>query len=185
LDKAAAHEARQAKGGLVVSTESAWSLDRQVHAVGATWLDRQLVGGAPVPLGTVGFGREVEDALAKRTDHLIEEGLAERRNNRVVFARNLLATWRERELAQQASVLEAETGLKHHRPDEGERIAGVYRRSLQLASGRFAMIAGEREFALVPWRPILERSRDQQVAGIVRGSTISWQLGRKRGMGVG
>jgi hypothetical protein len=31
----------------------------------------------------------------------------------------------------------------------------------------------------------LERSRDQQVAGIVRGSTISWQLGRKRGMGVG
>jgi hypothetical protein len=91
---------------------------------------------------------------------------------------------RERELAQQASALVAETGLKHHRPGDGERIEGVYRRSLQLASGHFAMIAGEREFALVPWRPILERGRDQQVAGIVRGTTISWQLGRKRGMGI-
>ncbi|MEZ5874800.1 MAG: DUF3363 domain-containing protein [Hyphomicrobiales bacterium] len=173
LDRAAAHEASRAKGGLVVSTESAWSLDRQVHAVGATWLDRQLVGGATLPLGKTGFGRTVEDALGKRTDYLIQQGLAERRNNRVIFARNMLATLRERELAQQASALEAETGLKHHRSGEGDRIEGVYRRPLQLASGRFAMIAGEREFALVPWRPILERSRDQQVTGIVRGTTIS------------
>jgi hypothetical protein len=184
LGKAAAHEASRAKGGYAVSTESAWSLDRQVHAVGATWLDRQLVGAKPLPLGKVGFGREVDDALGKRTDHLIEQGLAERRNNRVIFARNLLATLRERELTQQASALEAETGLTHHRFGDGERIEGVYRRSLQLASGRFAMIAGEREFALVPWRPILERSRNQQVTGIFRGTTISWQLGRKRGMGI-
>jgi hypothetical protein len=87
-------------------------------------------------------------------------------------------------LAHQASVLEADTRLKQPRPAAGERIARVYRRPLQLASGRVALLAGEREFALEPWRPLLERSRDQQVAGIVRGSTISWQLGRKRGMGI-
>jgi hypothetical protein len=35
-DKAAAYEASRAKGGLVVSTESGWSLDRHVDAISAT-----------------------------------------------------------------------------------------------------------------------------------------------------
>lgn len=58
---------------------------------------------------------------------------------------------------------------------------GIYRRSVELASGRFAVIEKSREFTLVPWRPVLERSLGKQVAGIARGETISWALGRQRG----
>ena len=63
----------------------------------------------------------------------------------------------------------------------GERIEGVYRRRLDLASGRFAVIEKSREFTLVPWRPVLERNLGKPVAGIARSDAISWTLGRQRG----
>ncbi len=48
-----------------------------------------------------------------RADFLAEQGLAEHRGQRVVLARNLLATLRGRELAQAAKDNVAETGLEH------------------------------------------------------------------------
>lgn len=62
------------------------------------------------------------------------------RGQRVVFARNLLATLRGRELAQAAKDIAAETGLEHRPAADGQRVAGIYRRSLMLASGRYAML---------------------------------------------
>jgi hypothetical protein len=41
----------------------------------------------------------------------------------------------------------------------GERIEGIYRRPLELASGRYAVIERSREFALMSWRPVLEHAR--------------------------
>jgi hypothetical protein len=77
--------------------------------------------------------------------------------------------------------LSGELGLDYAEARSGERVEGIYRRSLDLASGRFAVIEKCREFTLVPWRPVLERSLGKQVSGIVRGETVSWTLGRQRG----
>jgi len=38
---------------------------------------------------------------------------------------------------------------------DGERAAGVYRRMVVAASGRFAMLVDGLGFSLVPWRPVL------------------------------
>ncbi|MBN9264043.1 MAG: DUF3363 domain-containing protein, partial [Hyphomicrobium sp.] len=48
-------------------------------------------------------------------------------------------------------------------------------------SGKFAVIATERQFTMVPWRPLLDRHLGREAAGIVRGIGVSWQLGRDRG----
>lgn len=56
-------------------------------------------------------------------------------------------------------------------------------RMLTLNSGRFILIEGTRDFALVPWRPVLERVRGQLVTGAVGGEGISWSIGWKRGLG--
>ncbi|OJU29132.1 MAG: hypothetical protein BGN89_20805 [Alphaproteobacteria bacterium 64-6] len=64
---------------------------------------------------------------------------------------------------------------------EGTTIYGRYRQTLTLTSGKFAVIATERQFTLVPWRPLLDRHLGREVAGIVRGIGVSWQLGRDRG----
>ncbi len=93
----------------------------------------------------------------------------------------MLPLLQRRELARVASQLSGELGLNYAEVGPGERIEGVYRRRLDLASGRFALIEKPREFTLVPWRPVLERNLGKPVAGIARGDRISWTLGRQRG----
>jgi hypothetical protein len=56
--------------------------------------------------------------------------------------------------------------------------------SAQLASGRFAMIDDGLGFSLVPWRPVIEKEIGREVVGVMRGDDISWQFGRKRGLGI-
>ena len=173
------------RSSFVLSVRSDIALDAQVTANGATWLDHQLLVREKSSLSEGGFGREVRDALQARVDHLESEGLVRRQGNRIIFARNLLDTLRRRELDAAAAQVAAEAGLTHRPLVEGETIAGKYRRRLNLASGRFAMIDDGLGFSLVPWRPALERELGRQVSGIMREGGVDWRLGRQRGLGIG
>ncbi|MGU5616382.1 DUF3363 domain-containing protein [Aeromonas caviae] len=102
-----------------------------------------------------------------------------------ILARNLLGTLRNRELAQAAKDIAAETGLEHRPVADGQRVAGIYRRSVKLASGRYAMLDDGMGFSLVPWRPVIEQRLGQQIAVTVRGGGVSWEIGRQRGPSVG
>jgi len=171
-------------GGVAVELKSHLPIERQARVIGATWLDQQLIGGGK-GLGDRGFGSEVKDALRARADFLAEQGLAERRGQRVVLARNLLATLRGSELAQAAKDIAAETGLEHRPAADGQRVVGIYRRSVMLASGRYAMLDDGTGFSLVPWRPVIEQRLGQQIAATVRTSGISWDMGRPQQLGRG
>jgi hypothetical protein len=174
----------QRLGGGAVELKSHLPIERQIRVIGATWLDQQLIGGG-TGLCDVGFGGEVKDTLRQRTDFLVEQGLAERRGQRVILARNLLATLRSRELAKTADDIAAETGLEHRPVTDGQRAAGIYRRSVLLASGRYAMLDDGMGFSLVPWKPVIEQRMGQQIAVTVRGSNVSWEIGRMQGPTVG
>ncbi|MDP1051237.1 DUF3363 domain-containing protein, partial [Klebsiella quasipneumoniae] len=87
-------------------------------------------------------------------EFLAEQGLAERRGQRVILARNLLATLRDRDVIRAAKDIATETGLEHRLAADGQRVTGIYRRSLMLASGRFAMLDDGMGFSLVPWTPV-------------------------------
>jgi type IV secretory pathway VirD2 relaxase len=181
LERAAAYEQMQARSSpVIVQTLSTLPLDRQVSAEGATWLDRELMADAKTPTRDAGFGRDVRDALGQRRRWLIEQELAREEQDRVIYRANMLALLRRRELARVGAQLSAELGLHYAQPYPGERIEGIYRRRLDLASGRYALIEKSREFTLVPWRPALERNLGKAVSGIPRGDTISWTLGRQR-----
>ena len=185
LDKAGAFEQAQSKRWPVeVRVESSLAIDKQVRATGATWLDHQLVGREKTPLRDLGFGRDVKQALDARRAYLVAEGLAEERGRRIRYQRNLLRTLRRRELQEAGARIAGETGLTYRELGDRDHVEGVYRRPVQLASGKFALIEGSREFVLVPWRPVLERNRGKQVAGLVRGLSISWNLTRARGRGI-
>jgi type IV secretory pathway VirD2 relaxase len=170
---------------VAIAVRSDLPIGDQVEAHGATWLDRRLVAADPVPLSEGGFGAEVREAMDARVEYLVQQGLARRQEQRVIFARDLLATLRRRELAAAASGLSAETGLPRHEVVEGDRVDGVYRRRLVLASGRFAMIEDGLGFTLVPWSPSLQRHLGRQVSGVAQASgTIAWSFGRKRELGI-
>ncbi|HBT6006102.1 TPA: relaxase/mobilization nuclease and DUF3363 domain-containing protein, partial [Klebsiella pneumoniae] len=174
----------QRLGGVAVDLKSHLPIERQARVIGATWLDQQLIGGGR-GLGDLGFGGDAKQALQQRADFLEEQGLAQRRGQRVILSRNLLQTLRNRELAQAAQHIAADSGLEHRHVTDGQRVAGIYRRSVILASGRYALLDDGMGFSLVPWRPIIEPRLGQQIAATVRGGGVSWEVGRQRGPGIG
>ncbi|GAB5377758.1 MAG: relaxase/mobilization nuclease RlxS [Acuticoccus sp.] len=186
LDRADAYEDRkrmQQPARLVVL--SSLGLEQMGDAHGATWLDRQLTAERPEPLRATGFGREAQHAIEHRRRWLLTQGLAEERDGRTVYPRHLLRELQRREVATTTERLSKELGKPFNEPMDGERIEGTYRRPLRLASGKFALIEQSKEFTLVPWRKTLERQRGQVIAGVVRGSSVSFEFGKKRGLGIG
>ena len=170
----------QRLGGVSVELRSHLPIERQACVIGATWLDQQLIGGAS-GIADNGFGSEVREALRQRSDFLIEQGLGERRGQRVILARNLLATLRDREIDFAAKTIATETGLAHRAVTDGERVTGIYRRNVLLASGRFAVLDDGMGFSLVPWKPVIDQRLGQSIVATVRGNSVSWEIGRQRG----
>lgn len=159
--------------------QSYWSLGEQVDALARSHLDRVLAGEAPAPEGDSGFSRRFERALQQRRLFLIEQGwMGEQQAGPSRQALQRMATL---ELSAKAKELSGELGL-HVLTHVPNRVAGVYARRIDLAQGRMALIIGERQAMLVPWRPALERFAGRAVEGVLRGQTLSWKL--ERGLGI-
>lgn len=181
LEKAAAFEARQLRDQPVtVEILSAVPLERLPYAEAATWLDRELVAEAPAPVRDAGFGREVRTTQALRRQWLIDEQLAEERDGQSIYRSGMIAVLQRRELLRVAGQLSDELGLRFVEARPGERVEGRFSRTVEMVSGRHALIERSRDFTLVPWRPVLERHLGKDVAGIVRESGINWTIGRQR-----
>ncbi len=170
---------------VALAVRSDLTIEQQITAKGATWLDRQAIAREPLALGGGGFGAEVREALDHRAQHLIGQGLAERQNRGVSFSRNLIETLRRRELDAVGAKLASESGRPFNKAAAGEYVAGAYQRRIALASGRFAMIDDGLGFQLVPWSPSLEKQLGRHVSGLARSDGgIDWSFGRKRGLGL-
>ncbi|EGF94729.1 type IV secretory pathway, VirD2 component relaxase [Brevundimonas diminuta ATCC 11568] len=107
--------------------------------------------------------------------------LAEEDQGKMVYRRDMLAQLRRREMSRIAGTLSDELGLGYVESRSGDRIEGVYRRPVDLASGRVALIEKSREFTLVPWRPVLDRHVGRTVSGVMKGDGVNWTIGRGRG----
>ena len=182
LQQAAAFEARLATDRPVtVELLSNVPLDRLKTMNAATWLDRELTAAEPLPLRDRGFGREVRSAQMVRQAWLVEQELAEQVGGRMNSRPDMLATLQQRELLTVAKSISEELCKPYEDARHGDRIDGVCKRRIDLASGRFALIEKSREFSLVPWRSVLERHVGKRVAGDLRDGGVSWTIGRGRG----
>ena len=175
----------QGRRRIALAVRSDLDIERQVHATGATWLDRQAIARDPIVLGGGGFGAEVRDAMERRAEHLVGQGMAERQSRGVSFSPGLIDTLRQREVDALGQKLATETGRPLTKAGTGEYVAGTYQQRFALASGRFAMIDDGLGFQLVPWTPSLEKQIGQHVSGVSRGNSgVDWSFGRKRGLGM-
>jgi hypothetical protein len=178
------HDAGRSPGGSL-RVLSTLDLEAQIASDGAVWLDRQLIGRDRLPVTMAGFGAEIETALEQRRQHHIAHGDARRDGKgRVFYRRDLLATLEGRELARVGAEIATTRDQPFRLATRGETIRGIYRETVQLASGRYALIENAKEFTLVPWRPVIERRLGREVVGLVTDGGISWQLGRDRGLGL-
>jgi type IV secretory pathway VirD2 relaxase len=181
VDRAAAYEARRHRDAPVeVETLSARPLEQLHGADAATWLDRELASHAPLAIRDAGFGREVRTAIAARRQWLVEQQLADSDGDRVRLRANALMMLQRRELLREGEALSNDIGKAFVEARSGERFEGKITRSVDLASGKFAVVEKALEFTLVPWRPMLERRIGQSASGIIRGDGVNWSFGRAR-----
>jgi hypothetical protein len=176
------HEGRAARA-VPVRIQVLARLELSAEAVndGPSWLDGELRQPASANIPNHGYGGEVRSALYQRQQWLIEQGFAEVQGDKLLFAPDMDAKLRQRELRAVAAQLSKELGLHFDQPVAGEQISGICRRRVDTSSGSYALVERSREFSLVPWRPELERAIGREIAGRVRASGgISWTLGRER-----
>ena len=165
---------------VAIETLSAIPLDKLPGTDAATWLDRELVAEAPVPVRDAGFGHEVRSAQAMRRQWLITEQLADEQDGQTVYRRGMLAALQRRELLRVARQLSDKLGVPFAEAREGEAVQGRLVRAVEMTSGRHALIERSRDFTLVPWRSVLDRHVGKSDSGIMRDGGINWTLGRQR-----
>ena len=176
LKRAQIYEERQSRRyPMAASVLSYWTLEEQVQAIGPTRLDRVLAGQAAPPLGEGGFARQHAQALQQRRLFLIEQGWLG--PNETLLPPSALKRMAEVELRSLADALSAEIGKPVLTTRLGS-VRGVYARRIDLAQGRVALIIGERQASVVPWRPALERFAGREIEGVMRGQGLSWGLAR-------
>ena len=181
LERVAAHEKAMLRDRPVaIDLLSVLPLEKLVDADAATWLDREALADAPKPTRDAAFGHEVQAAQARRAQWLVAQGLADERSGKVTYRPDMLSALQRRELLRVAGQLSDELSLPFGESAPGARIEGLYRRRIDLASGRFALVERSRDFTLVPWRPVLEARIGKPVSGIMRDGGVSWSFGRGR-----
>jgi len=184
LERAQDYERRRsAQAPVIIEILSVKSLEQLPAHDGETWLDRELLAEQRQRLGG-GFGIEVGRALARREQWLVDQGLIEREGDVIRYRASLLATLHRRELERAAERIASDRLLAYRPMGDSRRIEGTYRGAVQVGDRHYAIIEKTLEFTLVPWRPVLERARGRHVSGIARGQSISWTLGRSRGLGI-
>ncbi len=122
--------------------------------------------------------------MVQRRERHIEQGDATRaRDGRIFYRRSsLLDTLREREVARVGAEMAKSKALPFRAATDGDTVSGT----VQLSSGKFAIVEQSHEFTLVPWRPVIDRQLGREVAGSCRadryhgswGGNGGWDLGR-------
>jgi len=162
------------------------NLEKLVATEGATWLDRELASKAPRQSANQGFGVDVKAALRNRMQWLAEQGLTQAMDGGVARpTTKALNDLTHRELQRTAVSITSRSGLAHANPIEGEAFSGIYKHSVNLASGKYAIIENAKEFVLVPWKPSIEDMRGKIVSNVA-GPNRTWEtvIARQRGLGI-
>lgn len=172
LERALQYERRRANREPVqIERLTLMALEQMPTHDGITWLDEDAnLSQARGRRGS--FGWKVADAMRRRQQWLIEQGIAERQDK--------LEVLRRRELQRVADQISRELGSYFVEAEPGVVVEGTYRRSVHVGATRMAVIENSREFTLVPWRSVLHRQFGKEVSGIMRGSDVSWTFGRQR-----
>jgi hypothetical protein len=183
VERGQAYDLSQGGDGLRVRTLSTLNLEQQIGSHGATWLDRELVARERVAIADSGFGRQVNNALSRRSLRLVEMGHATAKDGKIHIPVRTVTTLLRQEVERVGQQMARERGLTYVPANAGEYVSGRLAGVASLVSGRFAMIENGLGFQLVPWQPILEKRIGQHITGLQRDDGgIEWTLGRNRGL---
>jgi type IV secretory pathway VirD2 relaxase len=156
---------------------------QQVEYDGPTWLDRAAAAHERPAASSTGFGGELDQALKARAEWLIQKKLAERDVSGALRPKaKMAALLRERETRRLVQSLSRQLNATYVPHALGDRVSGVYDRTIDLPAGKMALIRNKDTFTLAPWRPALEPIRGRAVTGLIQQHRVIWALDRGRGI---
>jgi type IV secretory pathway VirD2 relaxase len=183
VERGQTYDLSQGGDGLRVRNLSALNLEKQIGSHGATWLDRELIARERMATADSGFGRQVNNALSRRAQRLVEMGHATAKDGNIHISASTVATLQRQEVERVGQQMARERGLTYMPANASEYVSGRLAGIASLVSGPFAMIENGLGFQLVPWQPILEKRIGQYITGLQRDDGgIEWTLGRRRGL---
>jgi hypothetical protein len=190
-ERGQAYDLARDRANIHISILSPIGLDPQLGHDGATWLDRELVSRSRIALAGEGFGQEVMAAFEKRKQALANMGYVnDLGDGRVRAPKDLIQRLEAADIERTGKALAAERGLQWRPVVSGNHLTGQLVGSIQLSSGRFAMMEsfsgdGGLGFSLVPWQPVLDKRIGQHISGIAMpGGGVDWSFARSRGLGL-
>ena len=158
---------------------SYWELERLPQVIGETWLDRTIVSEQRPAIRERGFGAEVSKALQLREEHLIANGLALSDTPGTITPNHkMLAELSQRGRIALLTRLETEIDLPHRHLADGDRFQGRHIKTVDLPTGRLAVIANNREFTTIPWRSELLQMRERDLTLTVQNRAIAVTVSR-------
>jgi type IV secretory pathway VirD2 relaxase len=183
VERGQVYDLGQGGDGLRVRALSSLNLEKQIGSHGATWLDRELIARERMATADSGFGQQVDNALGRRAQRLVEMGHATAKDGNIHISASTVATLQRQEVERVGQQMARERGLSYIPANAGDYVSGRLAGIASLVSGRFAMIENGLGFQLVPWQPILEKRIGQHITGLQRDDGgIEWTLGRNRGL---
>ena len=169
--RAMAHDASRT-GRVELQVRSWLPLKDQPRHAGLTWLDEH-AGALP--------GDHLAAARTARLEFLRQKGwLGDGASEIDETLRNRL---RAMELRRTYGALAAASGRGAVELVQGNRFEGQFEKAIDLGQGRLALIGNAREFALVPWRPEIERHRGRELTVKRTAQGVTWTIGTGRGLG--
>lgn len=181
LDRVTDYErGRAGRSPMAITVMSTTSVEKQASLEAPTWLDKELAAKGPLDLANHGFGKDTARALYQRQQWLLDRELADIDSGRLTIRPGMAEALSRGSINNLVGQLSQDLGMEGREALQYERVDGVYRRSVEAGSKRFALIEQSREFVLVPWRPEMERYIGPQITGIAHGDSMSWELGRGR-----
>jgi predicted transcriptional regulator len=151
-------------------------LSQMETARGVTWLDERLTEYGPEGIAD----KAIQASILKRRTELKKMGFKFAHDGRLPAA--AIDQLRDADLRSASNDLSEAYGKPFTPLGDSRQVEGVFQETLERPSGKFAVIERSRDFTLVPWRPVMEKSRGRSISGRISAGGISWDVTKQRGL---
>ena len=162
---------------------SSVAVDRLVAYEGPTWLDEAIVSKWRPDAGMPGVSAELRSSIIARGQWLAARELVKMSGAGDITSNPvMMAALRQLESERLARYMSVQLKSAHIPRRVGERVTGVYERSIQTPTGKLAVIRNQDTFTLAPWKPALESMRGRAVTGAIDHNRVTWALNHGRSL---
>lgn len=177
LDRASNYESEKAmRMPTSIGRLSTQTIAQMEQARGATWLDKKM---SETTADTFA-GTNIQTSIFKRQAALKEMGFAISKDGRLPNA--VLEKLKDMDLQDAAKKLSEVNGKPYSALGTARTVEGIYQKSIERPSGKFAVIERAKNFTLVPWRPVMDRNLGRSLSGRISAGGISWDVSKQRGL---